>query len=82
LGAVSAPELALLEAGMGTLDQAGDIDELFRVLDQIESLNSGSVTRLRNAYNMDKRKFGGSFEDAAKARSREDIFKQYGVSAP
>ena len=62
LGAISAPELVLLEAKLGALDQYGDIPEQIRIVDQILAANLSSIGRVKNAYSMDKKKFGSSFE--------------------
>lgn len=65
LGAISEAELVLLEAKLGALDQAGTREELFRVIDQILEANTQSIIRTEGAYNMDKKKYGSSFEEAA-----------------
>lgn len=80
LGAISAPELELLEAALGTLDQAGEIDELVRVLDQISGTNQGSVRRIENAFNMDRKKFGSSFQDATRVKTDAELLQQYEVT--
>lgn len=64
LGAISAPELVLLEAALGTLDQYGDNEEQMRITDQITKANQSSITRLENAFAMDRKKYGTSFEEA------------------
>lgn len=72
LGAISAPELVLLEAALGNIDQYGDIPEQLRVLDQIIGSNQSSIDRISNAYKMDKKKFGTSFEKATKEAPRDN----------
>ena len=64
LGAISAPELTLLEAAMGTIDQGGDIPEQVRVIDQILKANESAIARLDNAYAMDKKRYSGNYDDA------------------
>ena len=58
LGAISAPELVLLERKLGALDQAGDGEELLRVLDQVLGQNLGTVDRLRYGYEENKKRYG------------------------
>lgn len=81
LGAISAPELELLEAALGTLDQFGDNQEQVRVIDQILEANQSSIDRLDNAYDMDRKKYGTSFEEAKQVEqeeiSDEDILSKY-----
>ena len=64
LGAISAPELTLLEAAMGTIDQGGDIPEQLRVIDQILNANESAISRLDNAYAMDKKRYSGNYDAA------------------
>jgi len=65
LGAISAPELVLLEAKLGAIDQGGEIPEQVRVIDQILTANQTSINRLDNAYNMDKQRYSGDYDSAA-----------------
>jgi hypothetical protein len=64
LGAISAPELTLLEAKLGTLDQRGDIEEQARVVDQIISANQGSIDRLEAAYADDNQRYSGNYDQS------------------
>ena len=65
LGAISGPELVLLEAKLGAIDQGGDIEEQTRVIDQILAANQRSINRLDSAYNMDKQRYSGDYDSAA-----------------
>ena len=63
LGAISEAELVLLAANLGSLDQAGDSNELLRVIDQISSSNFESIQRLRQEFNKTNSMYSGSFDD-------------------
>lgn len=76
LGAISEAELVLLESAMGSLDQVGTIEELYRVLDQILQANESAMMRVENAYQMDKGKYGSSFEEATRL-SDDEILGKY-----
>jgi hypothetical protein len=72
LGAISGPELNLLERAWGALDQGGDATEFVRVLDQLVDQNTGSLVRTRNAYDMDKERYSGSYDDAQRKIEAEN----------
>lgn len=72
LGAISEAELNLLERAWGALDQGGDNAEFLRVLDQLVDQNAGSVSRARNAFDMNKKRFSGSYDDAQRQRQDEN----------
>lgn len=72
LGAISAPELVLLESAMGELNQSGQVGEMIRVMDQIGAANDSSVQRLKNAYAMDSKKYGGEPPEASQAAQEID----------
>lgn len=72
LGAISEAELNLLERAWGALDQGGDIVEFERVLEQLVGQNAGSLSRLRNAFSMDKDRYSGSYEDSQRKIQEEN----------
>ena len=71
LGAISGAELTLLEAKLGAIDQGGDIEEQSRVLDQILGANQSSINRIDNAYNMDKTRYSGTYDEAIAFSERQ-----------
>jgi hypothetical protein len=91
LGAIAVPELELLGAALGELDQLGDAAEQDRVLDQILTANQSSLARLDKSYQLDRSKYGTSFADprssgstpspagqGSNGLSDEDLLKKYG----
>jgi hypothetical protein len=58
LGAISEAELELLAAKLGALDQAGEIPEQLRVIDQIIEQNQGSIDRMETEFASEKERFG------------------------
>tara|TARA_R110002126_G_scaffold1757_2_gene10553 strand:- start:824 stop:2029 length:1206 start_codon:yes stop_codon:yes gene_type:complete len=67
LGAISATELELLAAKLGSLDQHGMIPEQIRVLDQILAQNQGSIDRMETSFSSEKDRFSRGFGEQAQA---------------
>lgn len=82
LGAISAPELTLLEAKLGTLDQRGDIEELARVVDQIIDANQGAIDRLESAYADDDTRYRGGYDQSLSIGSPEPARDAVSQTAP
>jgi len=59
LGQVSEMELQLLNATLGSLDQANTSEELLIALDQVMSQRAQAVERMKVAYQMDLARYGG-----------------------
>lgn len=72
LGAISEAELNLLERAWGALDQGGDSQEFLRVLDQLVGQNTGSLQRTREAYNMNKKRFSGGYDESQRQQQDEN----------
>ena len=78
LGAIAQKELELLSSALGMLDQAGNAEEMIRVLDQISQANTDSVRRLRDGYARDKERYSKGFQSDAQAETdkpQADKFK-------
>jgi hypothetical protein len=75
LGAISEAELNLLERAWGALDQGGDSAEFERVLNQLVDQNSGSLARARNAFDMNKKRYSGSYDDSQRQIQDENTVK-------
>ena len=64
LGTISEAELGLLSSALGTADQAGDAEELIRVLDQITKANDDSVLRLKSGYDREKSRYSKGYQSS------------------
>jgi len=53
----------MLESAAGNLDRFAPIEDQVAAIDDIVNLSESSLKRIENAYQMDKSKYGSSFED-------------------
>lgn len=72
LGQVSEMENRLLQSVLGSLDQAGDSEDLRSVLDTILVQRQGTIDRLEAAYEMDKASYGSRAEEQKEVVKPED----------
>jgi hypothetical protein len=63
LGAISGSELDLLKAKQGELNQAGQVDEQLRVLEQILEANERSIQNIETEFAETESMFSGSYDD-------------------
>lgn len=72
LGQVSEMENKLLQSVLGSLDQAGDMNDLAAVLDQISMQREAAIKRLEFAYDADKARYGTDLPAGYQAMDRID----------
>ena len=63
LGAISSSELDLLKAKQGELNQAGQVDEQLRVLEQILAANESSIQNIESEFTETESMYSGSYDD-------------------
>lgn len=87
LGQVSEMENRLLQAVWGSLDQAGDIGDMIKVLDRIKMQRQATLERLQWAYDQDRNRYGSSLQEGAQAPTMQapdttNLYDKYGLERP